>query len=81
MAKDKKPKEPPKKKAAAAGKDEPKPLTEAQLKEIAAHRAEALKRVQEMHRQNQQNRNLTDKGGEGHNQSRSKGRIFRHQGR
>jgi hypothetical protein len=53
--------------------DEKPPLTDEQLKEIAARRAEALKRVQEMHQK--------ANGGKSTKQPPPRGRPFRHQGR
>jgi len=60
--------------------DEKPPLTDEQIKEIAARRAEALKRVQEMH-QKANAGHASDKSGKTGKPPPPKGRPYRHQGR
>lgn len=64
-------------------KDVPHHLTEDEIKAIAERRAEALKRVQELHRHGGHDFPGKDgaKGGKGGKQPPPKGRNFRHQGR
>ena len=61
--------------------DEKPHLTEEQIKEIAAKRAEALKRVQELHHSKHKDLPPAKSGPGGGKQAPPKGRNFRHQGR
>jgi hypothetical protein len=63
-------------------KDKP-PLTDDEIKAIAARRAESLKRIQEQNAKKATQDFGGEKGGGGGKgkQGPSKGRIFRHQGR
>ncbi len=62
-------------------KDHP-PLTDEEIKAIAARRAESLKRIQELNAKKATKNYGDDKGGGGKGKGGpSKGRIFRHQGR
>ena len=61
-------------------KDHP-PLTDEEIKAIAARRAESLKRIQEMNQKKTSREFAGAKGGKGPKQPPPKGRNFRHQGR
>ncbi|HWU25102.1 MAG TPA: hypothetical protein VN154_01750 [Rhizomicrobium sp.] len=61
--------------------DEKPHLTEAQIKEIAERRAEALKRVQELHHKAHKDLPPVRTGPAGGKQLPRKARDFRHQGR
>jgi|HubBroStandDraft_6_1064221.scaffolds.fasta_scaffold85078_2 hypothetical protein len=59
--------------------DEKPPLTDEQVKEIAARRAASLKRIQDMHQK--ANASPSGKSGKSPKPPPPKGRPFRHQGR
>jgi hypothetical protein len=63
--------------------DEKPSLSEEEKQEIARHRAEALKRVQELREKGQHESHTSPggKGGKNQKQPPPKGRNFRHQGR
>ncbi|HTW34845.1 MAG TPA: hypothetical protein VMD53_09520 [Rhizomicrobium sp.] len=61
-------------------KDHP-PLTDEEIKAIAARRAESLKRIQELNAKKATKDFGGDKAGGKGKGGPSKGRIFRHQGR
>jgi hypothetical protein len=64
---------------ASMANDPPK-LTDAEIKEIAARRAESLKRVQELN-QKKSGRDVLGKDGKSPKAAPPKARSFRHQGR